>query len=195
MIPTNRTFPGVHVLCLMQSECASKIYQARKKKYAHNPMHVHKYVYAETRYSNIGRTRILLHKNLIQPPTYRRSNLPFRQRSIPISRFLPTEYQPFALNIPTNTITRKKKTWKETRKKRTCKSSKTPGPYRRKASVSAITLGYSVAIPYAIGGVTRTISCSILTKASSLSSPVLTWPDSMQKVVERLRRWCLGKRK
>ena len=71
---------------------------------------------------------------------------------------------------------------------RTCRSSSTNGPCSRNAFAKLRTLGYSDAIPYAIGGVTRTTSCNIFTKVSSLSSPVLTWPDSIQKVVSRFKR-------
>ena len=70
----------------------------------------------------------------------------------------------------------------------TCRSSSTNGPCSRNAFARLMTLGYSAAIPYAIGGVTRTTSCNIFTKVSSLSSPVFTWPDSIQKVVSRFKR-------
>ena len=71
---------------------------------------------------------------------------------------------------------------------RTCRSSSTNGPCSRNAFAKLMTLGYSDAIPYAIGGVTRTTSCNIFTKVSPLSSPVFTWPDSIQNVVSRFKR-------
>ena len=73
----------------------------------------------------------------------------------------------------------------------TCRSSSANGPCFRNAFAKLMTLGYSDAIPYAIGGVTRTTSCNIFTNVSSLSSPVFTWPDSMQKVVSRFKRCSL----
>ena len=48
-------------------------------------------------------------------------------------------------------------------------------------SFTSFTLPNSAAMPYAMGAVTRAISCSIRTYVSALSSPVRTCPLSMQK--------------
>ena len=73
----------------------------------------------------------------------------------------------------------------------TFRSSNTKGPFFLNASTRLTTLGYRDAIPYAMGSVTRTTCWSIFTYVSSLSSPVLTWPTSMQKEASMLLRCIL----